>query len=182
VTGLLFALFARHPVLALLGFACVGAGFATIIPMVFSGAGRTPGIPPGIAMASVATMRYFGFLAGPPFIGFTAELVGLRCALGIIVATSSMIVMLAPAVGRGRSSAGHVLRQGLPELEQQMMLGRRDQGNPRARERQHIGSPETLNDLQAAVAGEPKRQLKRFKEDAFCGIQLVARQSSYDCD
>ena len=34
-------------------------------------------------MASVTTMGYFGFLAGPPFIGFTAELLGLRCALGI---------------------------------------------------------------------------------------------------
>jgi fucose permease len=105
VTGLLLALLARHPVLALLGFACVGAGFATIIPIAFSAAGRTPGIPPGIAMATVTTMGYFGFLAGPPLIGFTAELLGLRCALGIIVATSSMIVMLAPVVGQGCSSA-----------------------------------------------------------------------------
>ena len=61
-------------------------------------------------MASVTTMGYFGFLAGPPFIGLTAELLGLRGALGIIVVTSSMIVMLAPAVGAGR------LPQ-LPEIE-----------------------------------------------------------------
>ena len=88
VTGMLLALFAQHPVLALLWFACVGAGFATIVPMVFSAAGRTPGIAPGVAMATVTTMGYFGFLAGPPFIGFTAELLGLRCALGIIGATS----------------------------------------------------------------------------------------------
>jgi hypothetical protein len=50
-------------------------------------------------------MGYFGFLAGPPFIGFTAQLLGLRCAFGVIVATSLLIVMLAPAVGRGWSSA-----------------------------------------------------------------------------
>jgi MFS family permease len=56
-------------------------------------------------MATVTTMGYFGFLAGPPLIGFTAELLGLRCALGIIVATSSMIVMFAPVVGQGCSSA-----------------------------------------------------------------------------
>jgi hypothetical protein len=61
-------------------------------------------------MASVTTMGYFGFLAGPPFIGFTAELLGLRCALGIIGATSLLIVMLAPALGGGWPSAkGHSL-------------------------------------------------------------------------
>jgi predicted MFS family arabinose efflux permease len=115
VSGLLLALFAQHPVLALLGFACVGAGFATIIPIAFSAAGGTPGIPPGIAMATVTTMGYFGFLAGPPLIGFTAELVGLRCALGIIVATSSMIVLLAPVVRASCSSANHILRKTFPE-------------------------------------------------------------------
>jgi fucose permease len=44
VTGLILALFAKHPVVALIGFASVGAGFATIVPMVFSAAGRIPGI------------------------------------------------------------------------------------------------------------------------------------------
>jgi hypothetical protein len=39
-SGLLLVLFAQHPVLALLGFACVGAGLSTIVPMVFSAAGR----------------------------------------------------------------------------------------------------------------------------------------------
>jgi MFS family permease len=103
-SGLLLVFFAQHPVLALLGFACVGAGLSTIVPMVFSAAGRIPGIAPGVAMASVTTMGYFGFLAGPPFIGFTAQLLGLSCAFGVIVATSLLIVMLAPAVGRGWSS------------------------------------------------------------------------------
>jgi hypothetical protein len=61
-------------------------------------------------MASVTTMGYFDFLAGPPFIGFTAQLLGLRSALGIIVATSLLIVMLAPAVGGGWSSAKRILQ------------------------------------------------------------------------
>ena len=60
-------------------------------------------------MATVTTMGYFGFLAGPPFIGFTAELLGLRCALGIIGATSLLIVMLAPALGGGWPSAKGIL-------------------------------------------------------------------------
>jgi MFS family permease len=96
-------------VLASIGFACVGAGFATIVPMVFSAAGRSRGIAPGVAMATVTTMGYFGFLAGPPFIGITAELLGLRCALGIIAATSLLIVILSPALRRDGSSAKGVL-------------------------------------------------------------------------
>jgi len=96
-------------VLALIGFACVGAGFATIVPMVFSAAGRSRGIAPGVAMATVTTMGYFGFLAGPPFIGITAELLGLRCALGIIAATSLLIVILSPALRGSGSSAKGIL-------------------------------------------------------------------------
>jgi predicted MFS family arabinose efflux permease len=109
VMGMLLALFSQNAVLALVGFACVGAGFATIVPMVFSAAGRTPGIASGVAMATVTTMGYFGFLAGPPFIGITAEQVGLRCALGIIAATSLLIVILSPALRRDGSSAKGVL-------------------------------------------------------------------------
>ena len=40
---------------------------------------------------------------------FTAQLLGLRCAFGIIVATSLVIVLLAPAVGTGWSSAKRIL-------------------------------------------------------------------------
>jgi MFS family permease len=87
-TGLLIALCFTTPIGALIGFACVGLGFATIVPIVFSAAGRAEGIAPGVALASVTTMGYLGFLVGPPFIGLAAELVGLRFALGIIILTS----------------------------------------------------------------------------------------------
>src|SRR5580765_32720 len=72
-TGLSLALVSGEPATALAGFACVGAGFATIVPMVFTAAGRAPGISPGVALASVTTLGYVGFLAGPPAIGFAAE-------------------------------------------------------------------------------------------------------------
>lgn len=98
--GLSVALVFEQTAAALVGFACVGAGFATVVPMVFSAAGRTVGFASGVALASVTTMGYLGFLAGPPFIGFAAELFGLRGALWIIVATSLLAAALAPAVGR----------------------------------------------------------------------------------
>jgi MFS family permease len=98
--GLAFGLVIDSPAAVLLGFAAVGAGFATIVPQVFSAAGRTPGIAPGPALAMVTTVGYTGFLVGPPLIGFAAEHLGLRAALGIIVAMSAATIVLAPSVGR----------------------------------------------------------------------------------
>lgn len=98
--GISLALLAPHPAAALSGFALVGAGFATIVPMVFSAAGRTPGMSPGAALASVTTIGYLGFLLGPPLIGFAAEAIGLRAALGLIALTSLLAVFLAGAVKR----------------------------------------------------------------------------------
>ena len=84
---------------ALDGFALVGAGFATLVPIVFSAAGNTRRIAPGVALASVSSLGYLGFLIGPPLIGFAAELLGLRYALGIIVVMSLLAAMLAPTMG-----------------------------------------------------------------------------------
>jgi MFS family permease len=92
--GLLVALLFPQPALVLLGFAAVGAGFATVVPIIFSAAGRTPGEDPGAALATTTTLGYTGFLIGPPFIGFAAELIGLRGALGLIVVTSASLFLL----------------------------------------------------------------------------------------
>jgi hypothetical protein len=102
-TGMLCLLLVPHPFFVLIGFACVGAGFSNIVPLVFSAAGRTPAVTPAIAVACVTTMGYFGFLAGPPLIGFTAQLLGLRSALGIIVVTGVAMVLLAPNLTRKTS-------------------------------------------------------------------------------
>lgn len=96
--GMALVLFKPSPITGLIGFACVGAGFATVVPMAFTAAGRTPGVSAGVALATASTIGYFGFLLGPPIIGFAAEIVGLRGALGLILFTSALIVALAPVV------------------------------------------------------------------------------------
>lgn len=98
--GLAVSLLIPHPVIVLAGFAAVGAGLAAIIPQVFSAAGRTPGIAPGPALATVTTLGYSGFLVGPPLIGFAAEHIGLRGALSLAVCTSVAAITLAPCVRR----------------------------------------------------------------------------------
>lgn len=96
--GLALALLDGRPVSALIGFAAVGAGFATVVPQVFSAAGNVPGVPSGPALATVTTMGYLGFLIGPPFIGLLAEAVGLRLSLGTILLTSLLLILLAPTL------------------------------------------------------------------------------------
>lgn len=96
--GLGLALAAGQPYLALLGFACAGAGFSIVFPAALSAAGRTEGMAAGPALAAVSTAGYTGFLIGPPVIGFAAELLGLGGALYIVVILSAAIVLLAGAV------------------------------------------------------------------------------------
>jgi hypothetical protein len=78
------------------GFGLVGLGGANIAPILFSAAGRAgPAASTGIA--AVATLGYAGMLVGPPIIGGMAELLGLRLALGAMVAA---MVVIAACSGR----------------------------------------------------------------------------------
>ena len=98
LVGLVLILAGPFAPVALLGFACVGIGLAPIIPLVFSAAGHRPGINPGVALASVTTLGYLGFLLGPPIIGFVAGVIGLRIALGLLLVSTLIAVFLAPVV------------------------------------------------------------------------------------
>jgi MFS family permease len=66
---------------SIFGFALIGIGVANIVPIAFSAAGNVKGISAASAIATVALIGYFGLLAGPPVIGFLAEIVTLRLAL-----------------------------------------------------------------------------------------------------
>jgi predicted MFS family arabinose efflux permease len=100
--GLALVLLTDRPVVALVGFGLVGAGFATVVPLVFSAAARIPGVAPEVGLASVTTLGYVGFLAGPPLIGFVAEARSLPFALWLVAAASAIIFLFAPAVAERR--------------------------------------------------------------------------------
>lgn len=78
------------------GFLLVGLGVASIIPLSYSIAGRSKLYAPSVALALVSTISFFGFLLGPPLIGFVADLFNLKtsfamvafCALGITLLSS----------------------------------------------------------------------------------------------
>jgi fucose permease len=93
--GIGLALALPYPVAATLGFLIAGMGMANVVPLLFSAAGRVPGIPPAAGVAMAATMGYGAFLTGPPLIGLLAGVLGLRlamlvpllCAVAIAVST-----------------------------------------------------------------------------------------------
>lgn len=98
--GLAAALLAQGPVLVLLGFVLVGLGYCTLFPLVFSAAGRVEEVHPGVALASVATLGYLGFLAGPPLIGWIAQLSSLRLSFGVVALLALCISALAGLLRR----------------------------------------------------------------------------------
>jgi MFS family permease len=100
--GLAVALVVGSTAAALAGFAAMGAGLGVVVPVIFRAAGSTPGVSPGAALAAVSTIGWSGFLAGPPAIGFAAGAVGLRGALGLVVAATALLALLARSAGARR--------------------------------------------------------------------------------
>ncbi|MCB0623784.1 MAG: MFS transporter, partial [Saprospiraceae bacterium] len=92
--GMLLAVVVPFSAAAILGFFLVGAGFATIVPILFSQASKEAGATPGTAIASVATGGIIGFLVGPPLIGFIGEVAGLSAGftfLALLALTASLL-------------------------------------------------------------------------------------------
>ena len=100
--GLGVALLLNQPGMMLLGFAAVGLGLSIVYPLVFSAAGNHPTVSAGRAVASVATVGYGGFLAGPPILGWLAELTSLRATMGLIVLLAALTAALANATRSAR--------------------------------------------------------------------------------
>lgn len=83
-TGLLIAVLFPNIVTAITGFLLVGLGVSSVVPLVYSAAGRSKVLSPGVALATVSTIGFLGFLCGPPLIGFVAGATSLRISFAII--------------------------------------------------------------------------------------------------
>ncbi len=101
--GMYLAVLLPYLVPSAIGFMLVGLGVSTVVPGVYSLAGRTPGIEPSQALTAVSSVSFLGFLIGPPVIGFIAHALGLQMSFAIIgvfglgiVALVSRIKMEAP--------------------------------------------------------------------------------------
>ncbi len=79
--------------LVLLGFAALGAGLGSVIPVVFSAAGRLNGVAAGTAVTLVSACGWAGFVCGPVVIGQLASATSLRTALILIPVLTTVITV-----------------------------------------------------------------------------------------
>jgi MFS family permease len=61
---------------------------------VYSAAGRSKVLSPGVALAAVSTIGFLGFLIGPPLIGLVAGATSLRVSFTIIALMGLSIVYI----------------------------------------------------------------------------------------
>jgi MFS family permease len=83
-TGLLTAVAFPYLIPSTIAFMFVGFGVSTIVPTVYSVAGKNPTVPAGEALTIVSSVSFLGFLMGPPLIGYIAEISSLRYSFGFI--------------------------------------------------------------------------------------------------
>ena len=82
--GLYTAVLFPNLIASTIGFMMVGLGVSSIIPSVYSAAGKHTRVPPGIALATVSSVSFLGFLMGPPMIGYISQAAGLRYSFAVI--------------------------------------------------------------------------------------------------
>jgi hypothetical protein len=90
--GFAAALLVAQPAISLLGFGCLGIGLASVVPAVFSAAGRIPGLHPGTAVATVSACGWAGFVCGPPLIGRLSLWTSLPVALSLLPLLIAFVV------------------------------------------------------------------------------------------
>lgn len=93
--GLMIAVLFPNLVTAIIGFFLVGFGVSSVVPLVYSAAGRSKVMSAGVAIAAVSTIGFFGFLIGPPLIGMIAGLSSLRISFVVIAAMGLCVSVIA---------------------------------------------------------------------------------------
>jgi MFS family permease len=82
--GLLLSVLFPNIVVATLGFLIVGFGVSSVVPTVYSVAGKSSPAVPSMALATVSSIGFLGFLIGPPLIGYIAQALGLQYSFVVI--------------------------------------------------------------------------------------------------
>lgn len=87
---------------AITGFMLVGLGVSSIVPICYSQAGKSKTMHPGVAVASISTIGFLGFLIGAPLIGQIARLGSLQWSFGLVGCAGFGLVLLVPGLKRLR--------------------------------------------------------------------------------
>jgi len=97
-TGLFISILFPYMVTSVIGFLLVGLGVSSVVPLIYSQAGKSGTMQPGLALAAVSSISFLGFLIGPPLIGFVAEAAGLRLSFAVIAVIGMLPAILASKI------------------------------------------------------------------------------------
>ena len=106
--GFAAGLVIARPVSLLIGFAFLGAGLGSVVPMILRAAGAVDNVDTGRAVAAVAGCGWAGYVVGPVVIGEIASTTTLHIALFVIpvlTGTVAVITGTAKALRRAAPSA-----------------------------------------------------------------------------
>jgi MFS family permease len=118
-TGLFTSVLFPYLVPCTIAFMMVGLGVSSIVPTVYSAAGRHSKVPAGIALATVASVSFLGFLMGPPLIGYISEIAGLRYSFAVIGVFGMGITFLVSRIKALQDMQPIVLEE---DIEEQLLF------------------------------------------------------------
>ncbi|MFF4397588.1 MFS transporter [Streptomyces sp. NPDC001480] len=107
VLGGMLIVIARHPAVAMTGFALMGLGIAVVVPLCFAAAGHS-GPNPSQAIAGVATITYTSGLIAPSLIGGVAQATSLVVSFCLVTALACGLAVFAGVLGGGRRTSSAV--------------------------------------------------------------------------
>ena len=98
--GLLLAVVLPQLIPSLLGFLLIGMGVSSVVPMVYSAAGKSKSMSAGMAITAVSSLGFMGFLIGPPLMGFIADASSLRGSFLALTIMSVAVVVISSLLRR----------------------------------------------------------------------------------
>ncbi|HEU4470042.1 MAG TPA: MFS transporter [Flavisolibacter sp.] len=105
-SGLGLSVVLPHLYTAIAGFLLVGFGVSSVVPLVYSEAGKSKIFAPGPALAAVSSIGFLGFLIGPPLIGIIAGLFSLRLSFLFIAIIGILIFIIAGSPAKSGAAGG----------------------------------------------------------------------------
>jgi len=92
--GLLISAAIPNIVVTTIAFMIIGLGTSSIVPSIYSIAGKYTSISVSLALTIVSSISFFGFLLGPPIIGYISHATNLRYSFGLVALSGICIVLL----------------------------------------------------------------------------------------
>lgn len=93
VIGLLVVIISNTHLVAMPGFALIGAGISLASPILYQASAKVKGLAPGVGLATMNTFAMTAFLGGPVLIGFMAQLSSLRISFIFVLMTAMLWII-----------------------------------------------------------------------------------------